>query len=268
MDIDTVHAVVKGVQGMHLPQARAMTRLVIENGVRDILELGFSHGVSTCYLAGALAENGGGTITTIDREWARALQPNVETLLERAGLRSLARIYYEPTSYIWRLMKFLEQDPPPSFDLVYIDGAHDWATDGFAFLLTDRMLRAGGLMVFDDLDWTHQDSLLIGSPEYNEWIRRMPEEERSTPQVRKIYELLVKPDPRYGDFAVMGSWALARKLAPDPGAAPPVRTEVVHQQVHVGLGHTVERVMMKVHTTLAHRRLRKAGRHPGAPTRT
>jgi predicted O-methyltransferase YrrM len=263
MHIDAVHAAVKGVPGMSLPQAQAMTRLIIENGVRDILELGFAQGVSTCYLSGALDENGGRAITTIDRERARAFEPNADALLERAGLRHLALVYYEPTSYLWRLMKFLEQDPQPRFDLVYIDGAHDWATDGFAFLLADRMLRDGGLMVLDDLDWKHEDMLLLA---HTEWIRQMPQEERTTAQVRKIYDLLVKSDPRYSDFVIMDGWAHARKRALKDVAAAPVRTEVVHHHVRVGLGHTVEKLMLKVHTVLIRRRWRrKVGPLPGPP---
>ena len=39
-------------------------------------------------------------------------------------------------------MKMLEDDPEPRFDFCYIDGVHNWADDGFAFFLIDRLLVA------------------------------------------------------------------------------------------------------------------------------
>ena len=44
------------------------------------------------------------------------------------------------------------------YDFCFIDGAHTWDTDGFAFCLVDRMLRPGGWIIFDDLNWTHAHS--------------------------------------------------------------------------------------------------------------
>ena len=36
-------------------------------------------------------------------------------------------------SYNWPLMRILNASPVPIYDYVYLDGAHDWTIDGFAF---------------------------------------------------------------------------------------------------------------------------------------
>ncbi len=228
-----VKRIVGGLPSMTLEQGEAMTRFIGEQGIGDILELGFHHGVSTCYMAAALAGRGGGSITTIDLEAARAAAPNVEALLERVGERGRVRVHYEPSSYAWRLMRFLEEDPAPRFDLCYLDGAHTWRDDALAFFLADRLLRPGGWIVLDDLDWT-----FAASPSLKDagWVRALPADERTEPQVRKIYELLVKPHPGYHNFVVRDGWAYAQKRAGLPRAARDVVTEVRVERVHVGLG--------------------------------
>ena len=207
-------AAIKRVVGdllhMTLPRAEVISELVLQNSCERLLELGFNHGVSSCYLAGALQEQGRGHLTTIDLTSARDRVPNIEQLLSSLGLESYVTIHYEPTSYLWRLMRMLEEDSSERFDFLYLDGAHDWFTDGFAFLLVDRLLLPGGLIVLDDLDWTFHRSLALPRTDR---VRRMPEDERTTPQIRKVWELLVQTHPRYGDFEEQDGWALARKKA-------------------------------------------------------
>jgi hypothetical protein len=106
-------------------------------------------------------------------------------------------------------MKMLQEDPRPRFDLCYLDGAHTWFVDGFAFFLVDRLLRRGGWIIFDDLSWTYSTSPTLKDTEA---VRRMPPEERDTPQIELVYELLVKTHPGYGDFHAKHGWAYARKL--------------------------------------------------------
>ena len=204
---------------MNAEQAERITRHILNHQPHDILELGFHHGVSTCYLAAALDELGRGHVTTIDRTRVRTLDPNIEELLEALGLRDRVTIHFEPTSYIWRLMKMLDAEAPPTFDLCYIDGAHSWEVDGFAFLLVDRMLRQDGWVVFDDLDWTFGSSPGLSQTAR---VRDMPAEERETPQVRKVFELLVQRHPDYAHFREEGSWAWACKTGPSPGRSPVV----------------------------------------------
>lgn len=222
-----VKAALGDLPWMTLEQGAAITDFVRRQGSRSILELGFHHGVSTCYLAAAL-DAAGGSVTTIDLEHARDLSPSIEELLARLGLERRVTVHYESSCYTWRLMKLLEEDPTPRFDFCYLDAAHRWQVDGFGFFLVDRLLKPGGWLVFDDLDWKAVDyPQFAGEP----WYQRMSREERETAQMRKVYELLVKPHPRYGDFRTEGGWAYARKLRDDE--APPIRTETVVKPVPV-----------------------------------
>ena len=159
---------------MTFEQAEAITNFITDKHVETILELGFAHGVSTCYMAAALSELGRGSIVTIDLELTRDATPNVEELLDRVGERDRVSVFYEPTSYTWRLMRFLEEDPTPRFDLCYLDGAHTYV-DALAFFLVDRLLRPGGWVIFDDLNWTYATSPVMKD---SELVRNMPLERR------------------------------------------------------------------------------------------
>ena len=178
MKIDQIRERVKGIPFMTFTQSATITDVILENQFQNILELGFGHGVSTCYMAGAVDDLSRGTITTIDSISAREAEPNIEHLLGSLGLAKYVTIFYEPTSYIWRLMKMLEDSPSPRFDFCYIDGAHDWFADGFAFFLVDRLLKPGGLIIFDDLDWTYESSPTLKGTQR---VKRMPQDKKSTP---------------------------------------------------------------------------------------
>jgi predicted O-methyltransferase YrrM len=192
---------------MRLEQGEKVFNLIQTNRLHKCLELGFYHGVSSAYIAGAIDQLGRGSLTTIDLKRARNLQPNIDEVLTRVGLKAWVEYYFEPTSYNWRLMKFLEEGLQGTFDFCYIDGGHTWYSTGFAFFLVAKLLRPGGWIIFDDLNWTHEGEAVRGTRR----IKAMPAEERRTPQVRKVYELLVKSDPSFDLCFEEGSWGYARK---------------------------------------------------------
>jgi predicted O-methyltransferase YrrM len=249
MNIAAVKQVVGELPYMNLTQAETMTQLIATEGIEQVLELGFRHGVSTCYIAAALAERERGHVTTIDLTRAREYQPNVEQLLEKLSLRERVTVFYEPTSYTWRLMKFLEADPQPRFDLCYLDGAHNWFVDALAFFLVDRLLKPGGWMIFDDLDWSFANApALKDLPN----VRAMPEDERTTPHVRKIYELLVKTHPDYHNFRTQQNWAFVQKRPAEECRMHSGQREIIIEQViridrpHSGLRKTLTKAMQSL----------------------
>jgi predicted O-methyltransferase YrrM len=75
---------------MSAEQADRITGFMREHDLRQVLELGFKFGVSTCYIAGALQDMTGGHITTIDLERMRQPDLNVDILLDRCGLAEYA----------------------------------------------------------------------------------------------------------------------------------------------------------------------------------
>jgi predicted O-methyltransferase YrrM len=249
MKSDDVKGMIGDLPCMSLEQATRITRFIADNQVEDILELGFAHGVSTCYMAAALSELGRGSIVTIDLESAREERPNIEELLDRIGERHRVTVFFEPTSYTWRMMRFLEEGGGPRFDLCYLDGAHSWFIDALAFFLVDRLLRPGGWIIFDDLDWTYATSITLKD---SEWVRSMPVDEQTTPQVRKVYELLVETHPHYHNFRIEAGWGFAQKrdtryLDVPPGQIQIVSEEIVRvKRVHVGLGALLIQVVKKL----------------------
>jgi predicted O-methyltransferase YrrM len=225
-------------------QGERISSFILENRITDVLELGFRHGVSTVYMATALARAGKGRIVTVDLLSAKHNKPNIEELLSRVGERDRVDVFYEPTSYTWRLMRLLEQDPTPRFDLCYVDGAHDWFVDGFAFFLVDRLLRPNGWIIFDDLNWTYDGSPALA---HTDKVQQMPEDERTTPQVRRVYDLLVKTHPHYHNFRDEGDWAFAQKVGTTNTLAErTVVKEVVVVEKRVGLGGALVEVARKL----------------------
>lgn len=183
----------------------------------EILELGFAHGVSTVYLAAALEANHAGHLTSVDLQTARDRDPSAEEMLQRAGLSARVELVYEETSYNWFLWRQLRSQLQnstivPRYDFVFIDGAHTWVDDGFAFFLVDRLLKPGGRILFDDLSW-HMDE---------RWAD-VPTEERELEQVREVVELLVATHPGYDELQIDADWAWARR---SPTAQPDVRVVV------------------------------------------
>ena len=233
MKPEIVREKVGDVPNMSLEQGKRLADLIEKYQLKSCLELGFFHGVSSAYIAAALQEIGGGKLTTVDLEYTEGLEPNVQSILDNLGLREYVDVCLEPTSYTWRLMHLLEALPQPQFDFCYIDGSHTWAVDGFAFFLVERLLKPGGWIVFDDFDRTYRESIENLAAKRDklpekivDFMLNMPPEEQDTPQVRKVYELLVKSHPSFDYFRQEDGWAYARKTKHESGVAE-VRQEVV-----------------------------------------
>jgi predicted O-methyltransferase YrrM len=204
---EDVRQIVGDLPYMQLEQGRFFYNLIVTHKLSRCLELGFFHGVSSLYIGGAIQDTGGGSLLTIDLTSARNRSPNIETLIRRARLEDVITPVYEPTSYNWSLMKLLERGLQETFDFCYIDGGHTWYSTGFAYCLVSRLLRKGGWVAFDDINYSYDKSSMSSLP----MVRRMPEEERRTAQVRKVFELLTMQDPFWSDVEIKGRLGLARK---------------------------------------------------------
>jgi predicted O-methyltransferase YrrM len=215
---DDVARLVDGLPDTTPSQGRRLYDFVCEHQARQILELGFAHGVSTCYLAAALGALGTGHVLTLDDRSALRRRPTIHELLDRTGLAPLVTPIFASTTYTWELANLIERQSvdgrcAPLFDFCFVDGAHSWQVDGLAFFLVEKLLKPGGWMLFDDLDWTFATSPTLRESAY---VRSMPHEERTTAQVGRVFDLLVRQHPGFDEIGVEGSWGWARKAARPP----------------------------------------------------
>ncbi len=214
MDFHAVADAVEGIPFLERWHARRIYDHLRAVGARDVLELGTAHGVSAAYMAAAVEENGGGRVTTIDREQYSWFDPGPEEVLERAGLRELVEVVRIPhSSYTWWLKQVIERRTDdqgvcdPAFDFCLIDGAHDWHVDGLAAVLVERLLRPGAWVLFDDLDWNYERDPGMG-------VWDLSPEERRTPHVQEVFDHIVRPNPAFREFIQQDhQWGWARKAA-------------------------------------------------------
>ena len=149
-----------------------------------------------------------GRVTSIDLPESATLKPAAEDLLARLNLSEYVTLIRDPLGANWKLMEWLEADERPEFDFIYIDGPHTWNEAGFQFFLTDRLLRPGGWLLFDDIRYYTVEK---SADRDAAWTRRMSRRERETCQVGKVWDLLVTRHAGYDSFQEMGNWGLCRK---------------------------------------------------------
>jgi predicted O-methyltransferase YrrM len=221
MEFEQVAAAVQGVPHMSREEGRIIYDHVRATKPERVLELGVAHGVGCAYIAAALQENGRGTITTVDSSKFLYEDPTAEELMERLGLDHLVTVDRGSSTYTWFLKEKIEEcsdeagNCTPVYDFVYLDGAKDWTIDGLAVFLIEKVLRNGGWLLMDDLDWTFSSwqADKVGVVEK----QAMSTAELNEPHLRAVFELIVKQHPAFTDMRIQdGWWGWARKAPGEP----------------------------------------------------
>lgn len=170
-------------------RANLVKAIIEDNNAKDIIEVGFFHGKSSCYIAAILEDQDAGHLSTFDLSKARDKEPNIEEMLAKTGLSHRVTPFFAKRSYTWELQRLITASPRPQFDFCFFDGGHTWDNTGFGVLLIDMLLRPGGLILLDDMDWT------IGGSQYyqNNPGRMKPYDmdEREAPAVRRVWETIL-----------------------------------------------------------------------------
>jgi predicted O-methyltransferase YrrM len=213
---DEVALAIAGIPFMSPAQGRLVYDHVRETGVRDALELGTAHGVGAAYMAAA-----GAQVTTVDFAGA-AYNPSPEEVVARAGVSERVAVVREYSSYTWWLKELIAArsdahgNVEPCFDFVYLDGAKNWTIDGLAVVLVEKLLRPGGWLLMDDLEWTYaQDP----GREATDGIvhRELSEAERTEPHLRAVFDLIVAQHPSFTELRRQDEWwGWARKAPGEP----------------------------------------------------
>lgn len=215
MKFDNIAKTVENIPYTQKERGHILFNYILKYQPQHCLELGFAHGVASCYIAAALEENQSGTLTTVDLLSSKNLQPNIEELLAKANLLSYVDIHREKNSYTWFLKKEIEKNTlnyscSPKYDLCFIDGPKNWTIDGCSFFLVDKLLNENGYIIFDDYNWTYDEyskSEIDGLS-----IREMSDDQIQSPNIQLIFQLLVMQHPNYSNFVIDDDWAWAQKV--------------------------------------------------------
>ncbi|KAA1376312.1 class I SAM-dependent methyltransferase [Aeromicrobium fastidiosum] len=202
---------------MNLARAKYLRDLIVREDLSDLLELGFYKGKSSAYMGAVLEDLGRGHLTTMDRISARGHQPEINEVLETVGLAHRVTPIFAHRSFTWELGRMVEQTPRPQFDFCYLDGGHTWDVTGFGFLLVDMMLKPGGIILLDDLDWSIAGSPQARTPEGAKTYEAYSDDEKAAKGVRMTFELIadhlgydIEEVPKF-------QWGIARKRVPKKG---------------------------------------------------
>jgi len=218
--------------GITEEQGRMLFEFILREKPGSILELGCGIGTSACYMAAALEKCGGGRILSIDRNpdlpgWVSETFGKLDSKLQR-----FHELLLTSSSYNDELMNLIIRQTrggkcEPCFDFCFIDGAHLWEIDSCAFFLSEKLLKPGGWMLFDDLTWT-----VAGSPEAkkNGVGKGMPPELLQTPQVMRVFDLCVSQHPGFDSVTITDDWGWARKKDGQTESASVVITRLYSRQ--------------------------------------
>jgi predicted O-methyltransferase YrrM len=222
MKFKDVAAILDGIPYTDLSKGKNFYDFVMDSRPRQSLELGFAHGVSSCYFAAALHELGPDHhLTCVDLESSSSLSPNIETLLARCNLTQQVTVTRVKSSYTWFLKRKIEEQTKrdggrPYYDFCFIDGPKNWTIDGAAFFMVDKLLRDDAWLAFDDYAWTYREhEVKNGFAETDGVVHRSLEgDEFAEPHVEAIFRLLVMQHPSYSNFKVQDNvlaWAQKKK---------------------------------------------------------
>jgi predicted O-methyltransferase YrrM len=219
MKFSTVFQAVGSVPYITPKNARNLYDMILREKAAHILELGIAHGTATCYMAAALDEIGAGQITSVDLVEAPFI-PTAENQLASLGLEKYVHLVRVQTGYTWFLHDEIRRQTAagqcqPKYDLCTIDGPKNWTIDGCAFFLVDKLLKPEGWILFDDYGWTYGSADDSRSATDGITHRELSQEERETPHIREVFELLVLQHPNYSNAIVHDhkDWAMAQKIA-------------------------------------------------------
>ncbi|MCU0524023.1 MAG: tetratricopeptide repeat protein [Elainella sp. Prado103] len=110
----------------------------------NALEIGSFEGMSTCWFLEHILTHPAAQLTCIDPHYHQNFDPN----LQKTGFS------HKINKIVGNSHEVLATLAPESYDLIYIDGCH-WADhvqiDG---ILSWKLIKPGGLVIFDDYEWS------------------------------------------------------------------------------------------------------------------
>ncbi len=209
----------KGGSIFLLPQEamRSIYHLIVDNKLHNCIELGTGFGATSCVMSAAITTLNEGRLVTIDKYFHQPV--NVKVLMQQAGLNETnVEIVADELGYNWYLPELIRQQThdgicTPLFDFCLLDGAHEWESDALAVFLVARLLKPGGWIAVDDINF-----YLRLIPNWQETHGSYTDRELDTLQMKMVYELAVQQHPDFENFHLTHEgrigWAQKKQTTP------------------------------------------------------
>jgi predicted O-methyltransferase YrrM len=138
---ENIHSAVKKTEG------RIIMNIIIQNKLKQCLEIGMAFGISSMYITLGLKRLGDGKLISIDPNQSTQWNNYGIKLIKSLGLQKMHELY-EDKSYCV-LPKLLKEGN--KFDFIFIDGWHTFDYTLLDFFYSSLMLNINGIIIIDDI---------------------------------------------------------------------------------------------------------------------
>ncbi len=191
--------------------------VIRNNRYHKIVEIGCALGISSLYLSDAASQFSNPSHTIID--------PNQTSSWSGIGIRNLQAgdinffsLIEEPSELA--LPKLLERKE--TFDFGFIDGWHTFDHALLDFFYLNRLIRIGGMIVFDDANWPSISNLLRYLSRYPAYKLVLPEEKLNSSltlrqQLFRLFYYGTKLIPQSIREEIFSGRVISGRIRPTPG---------------------------------------------------
>ena len=118
--------------------------------------------------------------------------------------------YYD--SYNWKLSSLCLENNM-MFNLVYLDGAHSFFHDALATVLLKMLIKPGGVLIFDDVFWSHQKSPTQNSEIRPKNLEYFTLEQLETEQIKRVIDIFMENDDEWERIGDLNWEAVYKKIS-------------------------------------------------------
>lgn len=131
-----------------------LQQLIFKSKPNVTLEIGLAFGISTLFICDALIKTPQTCHIVIDPNqfegpWGRSWGGIGLYNLEKAGFKDIIEFYNAPSYQVLSQLEKAER----KIDFAFIDGWHTFDYVMVDFFYIDKMLKTGGVVIFDDANW-------------------------------------------------------------------------------------------------------------------
>lgn len=116
-------------------------------------------------------------------------------------------------SYNWKLSSMCLENEMV-FDIVFLDGAHSLFHDGLATVLLKKLIKPGGILIFDDVFWSYMSSPKNNPEKRPEILEDYTREQIETEQIKRVINIFMENDDEWERIGDINWETTYRKIGP------------------------------------------------------